>query len=136
MNLQQTIDQVATSTGIDPATAEHAVGTVLNVLSQELDPGQVASIFAKLPGADALAQAHPLQQASQGGLFGAIAGAVLGSKGSALVAGVTELEGLGLSATQLEQIGTSLKAYVQKNGGAGVLQEIMAAIPGLSKILG
>jgi hypothetical protein len=135
MNLQQVIDQVGTSAGIAPQTAETAVGIILNVIAQELDPTQASAIFAKLPGASDLAAAHPVQ-AGGGGLLGSIAGAVLGNKGAVAMAGLTQLEGLGLSTAQIANLGQTIKAFITKNGGAGALGQIANAIPGLSHIFG
>lgn len=135
MNLQQVIDQVGTSAGIAPQTAEAAVGIILNVISQELDPAQAQAIFAKLPGASDLAMAHPVQ-AGGGGFLGSIAGAVLGSKGEVAVAGLTQLQGLGLTMAQITSLGQTIKAFVTKNGGSGALTEIVNSIPGLSHIFG
>ncbi len=134
MNLQQTIDQVATNAGIDPSTAEHAVGTILSVISQELDPKTSASVFSRLPDAARLAQAHPLQ--NQNSIFGTIAGTVLGNRGSVLAAGLVELQGLGLTEAQLQNIGSGLRKYAEDNGGATVVREIASAVPGLSAYLG
>lgn len=133
MNLQQVIDQVGNAAGIAPQTAESAVGIVLNVLQQELDPAQAQAIFTKLPGAAELAAAHPVQ-AGGGGLLGSIAGAVLGNKGEVAVAGLTQLQGLGLSMAQITALGQSIKAFVTKNGGSGAVTEIVNSIPGLSHI--
>ena len=75
-------------------------------------------------------------QAGGGGLLGSIAGAVLGNKGGVAVAGLTQLEGLGLSTAQIANIGSALKDFIAKNSGAGALSQIANAVPGLSHILG
>ena len=135
MNLQQVIDQVGASAGIPAPTAETAVGIILNVISQELDPAQAQAIFAKLPGASDLAMAHPVQPGG-GGMFSSIAGAVLGNKGAVAVAGLTQLQGLGLSMQQIGNLGQTIKAFVTKNGGAASFTHIFDSIPGLSHIFG
>lgn len=134
MTLQQLIDQIGTAANIPPQTAEAAAGTILSVIYQELDPAQATAIFSKLPGASDLAMAHPVQANS--GVLASIAGAVLGNKGAIAAAGLSQLQGLGLSTSQIASLGAALKGFLAKNGGSGALTEIVNAIPGLGHILG
>lgn len=134
MNLQQIIDEVAAQSGIDPATAERAAGTIFAVIAAELEPSMVQALFAKLSDAAELAQAHPLQ-AQGAGILGSIAGAAFDQRGSALVAGFSELKSLGLTQAQIGNIGTGLRKYAEENGGAEIAKKIAGAIPGLAGYL-
>src|SRR6186713_583015 len=65
------VDDVAKRSGIDPAAAETAVGTILSVIQQEGNPSKVAQLFGNLRGAADLAQRHPVVS-GLGGVGGAL----------------------------------------------------------------
>lgn len=132
MNIQQVIDQVATSSGLDTAAAERAAGTILSVIQQEVDPGVSASLFAKLPGAADLAAANAVS-ASSGGFLSSIASSVLGNKAGVLAAGLTQLEASGLTLAQIESAAATILAYVKSGAGGDVAKQVAAALPGLVK---
>lgn len=132
MNIQQVIDAVATKTGLDTAAAEHAAGTILNVIQQEVDPAVAASLFDKMPGASDLAAANAVSAAS-GGFLSSIATSVLGSKAGLLAAGVTQLEASGLTLAQIEGAAGSILSTVQNSAGGDVAKQVAGALPGLVK---
>jgi Protein of unknown function VcgC/VcgE (DUF2780) len=131
MNIQSTIDQVAAKAGLDPQTAERAAGIILSVIQQEVDPALAAKVFAKLPGAAELAAAN-VATAGSGGFLSGFANTILGEKAGTLAAGMTQLQGLGLSLVQIETAVATLLSFVKATGGAGLAGKISAAIPGLA----
>ena len=130
MNLQSAIDEIATTAGINTTAAERAVGTILSVIQQEVEPSVASQIFAKLPGASELAAANRVN-ASTGGFLSTIAGSVLGAKAGVVAAGLTQIENSGLSLAQIELAGEELLAYVKANAGATLASKIAGAVPGL-----
>lgn len=132
MNLQSTIDQIAATAGLDTTSAERAVGIILSVIQQDIDPVLSAQLFAKLPGAAELAVANAVN-ASSGGFLSTIAGSVLGAKAGVLAAGLTQLEGTGLTLAQIEMAAEKLMAYVKANAGTSLAGKIAGAVPGLNK---
>lgn len=128
MNIQQAIDTIAAKAGLDPAIAERAAGTILSVISQELDPQTSARLFGKLPGALDLAATHQVD-AGGGGLLGSIASSLLGAKAGVLAAGFTQLESTGLSVAQIEQVATNMLAYIKAGAGADIAKQVAASIP-------
>jgi len=132
MNIQQVIDTIATKTGLDPAAAERAAGTILSVIQQEVDPKVAASLFDKLPGAADLAAANAVS-ASSGGFLGSIATRVLGNKAGVLAAGLTQLEASGLTLAQIEAAAASILASVKASAGGDTAKQVAAALPGLVK---
>jgi hypothetical protein len=130
MNLQSAIDEIATTAGINTAAAERAVGIILSVIRQEVDPSVATQIFAKLPGAAELATANQVT-ASSGGFLSTIAGSVLGAKAGVVAAGLSQLESSGLTLSQIELAGEELLAYVKANAGASLASKIAGAVPGL-----
>lgn len=132
MNAQQLVDTIAAKTGLDTASAEHAAGTILSVIQQEVDPTVAASLFEKLAGASDLAAANAVS-ASSGGFLSSIATSVLGSKAGVLAAGLTQLEASGLTLAQVESAAAALLAYVKSGAGGDLAKQISAALPGLAK---
>ncbi len=130
MNLQTTIDEIASNAGLDASIAERAVGILLSVIKQDVDPKLSAQLFAKLPGASDLANAN-LVSASSGGFLGNLAGSVLGEKAGIAASGFSQLQATGLSIAQIEQAGEKLLAYVKANAGANLASKVAANIPGL-----
>src|SRR5450631_1976534 len=99
MNLQSVIDQVAQAAGVQPPVAEKAVGIILSVLQQELDPAVAAEVMAVLPGGDQLAQANAVS--ATGGMISSLVNSVLGRRAGICAAGFTALESTGLTITQI-----------------------------------
>ncbi len=131
MNIQSTIDQVAAKAGLDPKTAARAAGIILAVIQQEVDPALAAKVFAKLPGAAELAKANVVT-AGSGGFLSGLAGTILGEKAGTLAAGITQLQGLGLSLLQIDTAVATLLSFVKANGGVALAGKISAAIPGFA----
>jgi hypothetical protein len=132
MNVQQVVDAIAAKSGLDPAAAERAAGTILSVIQQEVDPSIAASLFAKLPGAAELAAANAVNPSS-GGVLGSIATSFLGNKGGVLAAGFSQLEASGLTMTQIKDAATSIVAYIRTSAGSDIAKQVANAIPGLAK---
>jgi len=141
-NIQSMIASVAGQTGIDSATAETAVGTVLSILQHEAPAAQVSELFGAIGGASVLAAQYDVMQAPTqggGGLFGAIEGAIggaLGDKVGALIKGVEQLQGTGLTVTQIEQAGQALIAEAKGSLGGTLMEDLVGAVPGLGGHLG
>ena len=132
MNIQQVVDAIATKAGLDSTASERAVGTILSVIQQEVDPQTATSLFEKLPGAAELATANAVS-ASSGGFLSSIATSVLGAKAGVLAAGLTQLEASGLTLAQIEGVAASVLAYVKANASGDIAGKVAAALPGLIK---
>ena len=131
MNLQSTVDQIASTAGLNASVAERAVGIILSVIQQDIDPALSAQLFAKLPGATELANANTVT-AGSGGFLSSMAGSVLGAKAGIAAAGLTQLESTGLTLAQIEMAGEKLMAYVKANAGTSLAGKIAGVVPGLS----
>jgi len=132
MNVQQVVDAVAAKSGLDPAAAERAAGTILSVIQQEVDPSVAASLFAKLPGAAELAAANAVS-ASSGGMLGSIATSVFGNKAGIVAAGFTQLEASGLTFEQIKTAATSILSYIRTSAGSDIAKQVSDSLPGLIK---
>lgn len=122
------VDEVASAAGVPPPQAEQAVGIMLSVLSQELDPGTSAKLFASLDGADALTAANPVNAASSGWLA-TIAGDLAGKRAGIAMAGIAQLRQTGLSLAQIEQASTALLGRIKASGGTRLAAAVSAVLP-------
>jgi hypothetical protein len=122
------MDRVTAATGLDEARAEKAVGIVLSLIRKEGDPQKVDELFARLPGAQALADSQA--EAKSGGLL-AIFGGALGGP----IAAVGKLQAAGLTMEQINMLGRELLGYAREKAGEPLVNDVAGSIPGLSRYL-
>jgi hypothetical protein len=125
--MHELIDQVTAATGLDEGRAEKAVGIVLSLIRKEGDRDKVDVLFARLPGAETLAERHG--QATGGGLAG-----LLGAFSGPLAA-VGKLQAAGLSMDQINVLGRELLAFAREKAGEPLVNDVASSIPGLSRYL-
>src|SRR5947208_16417285 len=97
--IQGFIDGIATKVGIDSSAAETIVGTILSIIQQEADPQKVDQIFARMPGAEELAEQHAVSEPS-GGLLGSLSGIadrLSGGRAGVVLAGMAQIEAANVS---------------------------------------
>jgi hypothetical protein len=120
--MDELLDRLVASAGVDKATAEKAVGIIFDFLMKEGPADKVQELIAKMPGADALLHA---QQAAGGGMF---------SMGGLMGAG-TKMMAAGLSMGQVQAVTREVIAYAREKAGEETLGAIVGAIPGLSQFV-
>ena len=126
--MHELMDRVTAATGLDAARAETAVGIVLSLIRKEGDPDKVDELFARLPGAEALAESQA--EAKSGGLLGMFGGALGGP-----LAAVGKLQAAGLSMDQIDGLGRELLGYAREKAGEPLVNDVAGSIPGLSRYL-
>jgi predicted lipid-binding transport protein (Tim44 family) len=126
--MQNLISKITNATGLDSATAEKAVGILLNLVATQGDKAKVAVLFEKLPGAAELAAAHGGDGAGGGGLMGMLAGGLMGGP----LAMITKLQAIGLNVDQIKKVGTLTLDHAKKQAGIKAVREAAANIPGLN----
>jgi hypothetical protein len=124
--MDELIGRLVADTGIDRTAAEKAVGIILDFLAKEGPADKVQSLFAKLPGSEALMQEAASESAS-GGLMGGAMGGVMG-------AGMRMMSA-GLSMGQVQSVTRTVIAYAREKAGEDAVGEIVAAIPGLAQFV-
>jgi hypothetical protein len=123
--MDELVDRLIASVGVNRATAEKSVGIILDFLSKEGPPEQVKTLIDRLPGAEgAIAAAR--EGDSGGGAFGGMGG-VMGV-GSRMMAA-------GLSMAQIQGITRETIAFARTKAGEDTVGEIVGAIPGLSQFV-
>jgi hypothetical protein len=124
--MDELIARLVADVGIDRATAEKAVGIILEFLVKEGPADQVQPLLAKLPGAEAVIQKAASESDSEGTMAGAMGG-VMG-------AGMRMMSA-GLSMGQVQSVTRAVIAYTREKAGEDAVGEIVAAIPGLAQFV-
>ncbi|HXQ84245.1 MAG TPA: DUF2267 domain-containing protein [Xanthobacteraceae bacterium] len=125
--MDELIGRLVADTGIDRATAEKAVGIILDFLVKEGPADKVQPLLAKLPGAEVLMQKAAGESGGLGGLMGGAMGGVMG-------AGMRMMSA-GLSMGQVQSVTRAVIAYTRDKAGEDAVGAIVAAIPGLAQFV-
>lgn len=120
--MDELIERLVASAGIDRAMAEKAIGIIFDFLLKDGPTATVQAMLDKLPGASALAA----EQANAGGGF-------LGMGG--VMAAGQRLMAAGLSMEQVQTVTRETVAYSREHAGEDAVGEIVGAIPGLSQFV-
>ncbi len=124
--MDELIARLVTDVGIDRATAEKAVGIILEFLVKEGPADKVQPLLAKLPGAEAVMQ----KAASENDSGGMMAGAMGGVMGAGM-----RMMSAGLSMGQVQSVTRAVIAFTREKAGEDAVGEIVAAIPGLAQFV-
>lgn len=125
--MEELLDRITQTTGLERSTAEKAVGIILAFLKKEGPPAEVNQLFAAMPGAeDAAAGAGE----SGGGLMG-----MMGAMGGGVMALGSQLMGIGVSMGQMQPLGRELFAFGREKAGEDVMGPIVGSVPGLSQFV-
>jgi hypothetical protein len=119
--MNELIDRLVATVGIDKRTADKAVGIIFNFLKKEGPSERVQSLINGLPGAAALMES----QNAGGGMFDM--GGIMGT-GMKLVSA-------GLTMEQVQAVTKEVIAYTREQAGDETVGQIVAAVPGLSQFV-
>jgi len=121
--MNELVQRLVSTTGVDSAVAEKAIGIILDFLSKEAPAEIIQPLIAALPGADALLAATQAEDAS--GSFGM--GGLMGAANRLMAAG--------LSMGQVQSVTREVVAYAREKAGEDAVGEIVGAVPGLSQFV-
>jgi hypothetical protein len=124
--MDELIARLVADVGIERATAEKAVGIILDFLVKEGPADKVQPLLAKLPGAEAVMQ----KAAGESEAGGMMAGAMGGVMGAGM-----RMMSAGLSMGQVQSVTRAVIAYTREKAGEDAVGEIVAAIPGLAQFV-
>ena len=124
--MDELIARLVADVGIDRATAEKAVGIILEFLVKEGPADKVQPLLAKLTGAEAVMQRAATESDS--------AGLMAGAMGGVMGAGMRMMSA-GLSMGQVQSVTRAVIAYTREKAGEDAVGEIVAAIPGLAQFV-
>ncbi|MBP1859668.1 DUF2780 domain-containing protein [Rhizobium herbae] len=131
--MNELITRVAENVGIDPATAEKAIGMMLGFLQREAADGPVAKMIEAIPGASEMVAKFNGEGSGGGGLLGGLLSAV-GAGGGVMALGQQLMsEGLGMG--EITSLAKETIGYAKEKAGADVVDEVVASVPGLSQFV-
>ncbi len=132
--MNELITRVADNVGIDPATAERAIGMMLGFLQREAADGPVAQMIEAIPGAsEMVAKFNGEGSGNGGGLLGGLLSAV-GAGGGVMALG-QQLMSQGLGMGEITALAKETIGYAKEKAGADVVDEVVASVPGLSQFV-
>ncbi len=122
--MDELVDRIVARVGVDRTVAEKSVGIIFDFLSKEGPTDRVHALLDRLPGADAALTAARANDT--GGMFGSMGGIMgVGSR----------LMGAGLGMSEIQGVTRELIAYAREQVGDEAVDEIVAAVPGLSQFI-
>jgi hypothetical protein len=130
--VNELIERIVKNVGIDAATAEKAVGIIMNFLLSEGPRDKVRELLARIPGGEAYAAqaAEPAERSGSGGFGG------LGSlMGGGMMQAFNELTGAGLNMTQIQAVTRETVHYARDKAGEDLVGQVVGSIPGLSQFV-
>jgi hypothetical protein len=128
--MDELIARLVADVGMERATAEKAVGIILDFLVKEGPADKVQPLLAKLPGTEAVMQ----RAASENEAGGVMAGTMGGAMGGVMGAGMRMMSA-GLNMGQVQSVTRAVIAYTREKAGEDAVGEIVAAIPGLAQFV-
>ncbi|MBN9671178.1 DUF2780 domain-containing protein [Roseibium aggregatum] len=126
--MNELINRIMTSAGIDEDLAKKAVGIILGFLNKEAPDDKMRQIFDALPGTEDLVAER--EAAGAGGGFLSRMGGTMGA-----MAALNELTSAGLSMNGVQSVAKELVAYAKETAGDEVVDEVISKIPGLSQLI-
>ena len=128
--MNELIERIVKNVGIDAATAEKAVGIIMNFLLSEGPRDKVRELLARIPGGEAYA-AQAAEPAERSGGFGGL-GSLMGG---GMMQAFNELTGAGLNMTQIQAVTRETVHYARDKAGEDLVGQVVGSIPGLSQFV-
>ncbi len=130
--MEELIQRIRDSVGIEENTAKAAIGHVLGFVQKQIPEGPVADLINKLPGAqEAIAAAETTPVEGLGAALGGLGG-MLGGAGGNIKALAGKLGGLGLDMGQMQKLSHEIFSHAEEVIGTENVDKIIAAIPSLA----
>ena len=131
--MEELIDRVSTAAGIEPETAQKAIGIILNFLQKEGPADEVNKVMEALPGAREAAAGAAVDEGQSGG-GGGLLGGLMGG-GGGLMGLASQLTGIGLGMGEMQTVGKEVFAFARERVGEDTVGAIAGAIPGMHQIV-
>ncbi len=132
--MEELIQRIVASVGIDEETAQTAISTIMNLLNNEGDSDLMSQITGAIPGAEEYISGDG-EGGGAGGLLGGIMSAVGGSTGGALAA-LGSLKASGVGMGEAQGIASELVSFAREKAGDDVVDQLLESVPGVSQFFG
>lgn len=126
--MEELIGRVTAAAGIPAVQAERAINLVFAFLKKEA-PEPFTELEHYMPEAEAAAAAGAADKPDGGGLMGMMSG------GGGLMGLAGRLTGIGLGTSEMSTVGKEIFAFAREKAGDERVDEVAAAIPGLSQFI-
>ncbi|PZU87483.1 MAG: hypothetical protein DI528_07345 [Shinella sp.] len=129
--MNELVTRIADKIGIEPDTAEKAVGMMLGFLQREAADGPVAKMIEAIPGAMDLVAKYNGEGEGKGllgGLMSAIGGGGIMGLGQQLMA-----QGLGMG--EITSLAKETIVVAREYAGDEVVDNVVSSVPGLSQFV-
>lgn len=130
--MNELVSRIADNVGLDPATAEKAIGMMLGFLQREAADGPVAQMIESIPGASELVARFNGEGEGGGGLLGGLMSAMGG--GGVMALG-QQLMSQGLGMGEITGLAKETIAVAREHAGDEVVDEVVSSVPGLSQFI-
>ena len=130
--MEELIARVTAAASIPADQAERAINLVFAFLKKEA-PEPFQELEQYMPSAEAAAAAGATDKPSGGGIMGGLMGMMSGGGGLMGLAG--RLTGIGLGTSEMSAVGKEIFAFAREKAGDERVDEVAAAIPGLSQFI-
>ncbi|MFD1694912.1 DUF2267 domain-containing protein [Roseibium aestuarii] len=130
--MEDLIQHIVATTGIDEDAARKGVTIILNFLNKEAPAERMQEVFDALPGTREAVTEYLATKSSGKGLFGGLAGMVPGMGAMAVLG---ELNSAGLEMADVQRIIKRLVGVAREKAGDEAVDEVISSIPILKQIL-
>ncbi len=113
--MDEIVDQIAATSGVDPATTRQAIGVIIGFISHEGPADAINRVMDAIPGARSLGDEH----AAGGGLLGVF----------------NDLTALGLGMAQIQTLTRAFIGACRAKIGDQAVDEVVNGIPGLAQFI-
>ena len=126
--MDELINRITGSVGLDDHTARKAVGIILSFLYHQGDRDKVVALVESIPGAEDFVNPDDADSsASLGGLGGMMGGGAMAVLG--------ELQALGLGMGEIQGVTQETVNFARERAGEEIVNDIVASIPGLGQFV-
>lgn len=130
--MNELVSRIADNVGLEPATAEKAIGMMLGFLQREAADGPVAQMIEAIPGASELVAKFNGEGEGGGGLLGGLMSAMPG--GGVMALG-QQLMGQGLGMGEITGLAKETIQVAREHAGDDIVDQVVASVPGLSQFV-
>lgn len=125
--MNELIQQLMKSVGLDMNQAQGAAGLVFKTLKEKLDGGQFSQLKDKLPDVDSLISLAP-KVGGLGGLLGGLAGKLGGDSLGKLASLAGGLKDLNIDFSKMDDILANVLSFVKEKGGDQLLNIVKGVL--------